>query len=126
MQVSADITDWSGIIIPNECRDLVTIGNEVRVGIKSDRCCGSYFTILHKINNKRFLASLFNSGCNTCEDVVAIIDTECIFEIPTYRDVNYNFKDYCVSSGIAYGITGFRKQEKEILLDLHYDDLIFD
>jgi hypothetical protein len=132
MKVSNTITSRNGTIFSNDIKNFITVGNEVKIAIKSDRCNVSNFTILYKLSPKRFLASLYNTGTNTSEDVIIIIDLDCIFEIPTYVHSNLNLCNYHNFTNIENLDTELallheknKEDLEEKLLPLHYSDLIF-
>lgn len=126
LQTSSDLVNWSGIILSEECRKYVTNGNLLRIKLNGERCYGCcYFTILHKLNNKKFLANVHNNYCSKYEDTVIIIDTDSICEIPTIWEVNDNFKEFDKKEGLGYSMTGYRENKNENLIDITYDELIF-
>ena len=126
LNTSSDMTNWGGTILPEKCRESVCAGNILRIKLKGDRGSGCvYFSILHKVSNKRFLANIVNRYGSKFEDVVIIIDTDCISEIPTIWEENENFERQEKEEGIGYTITGFRNGQNEKLLEITYDDLVF-
>jgi hypothetical protein len=123
-----EITNWSGIILPLDARSLVSTGNLLRFMLEGDRGSGCiYFTILHKISEARFLASVKNMYCVHFEDVVIIIDTGALHEIPTQWEENNSFAIYAdITSGIGYTITGYREITDKEYININYDGLVFE
>lgn len=123
-----EVTNWSGIIIPENSRKLVCPGNLLRFLIEGVRVNGCvYFTILHKISEKKFLACIKNIYCSLYEDVVVVLDTDAIHEIPVgWEENNESFAIYKnVQCGEGYAITGYREIKEKELIDMSYDGLIF-
>lgn len=122
-----EVTNWSGIIIPENCRNLVCPGNLLRFMVEGTRVNGCvYFTILHKISGKKFLACIKNMYCSLYEDVVVVVDTDAIHEIPVGWENNESFAIYeNIQSGEGYALTGYREIKDKELIDMSYDGLIF-
>ena len=119
-----ELTNWSGIILPNESRNCTTVGNLIRFLVDGYGCI--YMTILYKLTDKRFLATVRNIYLSNYEDIVIVIDTDAIHEVPVGWEENKSYAEYeNIIEGPGYIITGSRDIPDAEKIDLTYDDLVF-
>eukprot|EP01126_Amoeba_proteus_P014603 TRINITY_DN16454_c0_g1_i1.p1 TRINITY_DN16454_c0_g1~~TRINITY_DN16454_c0_g1_i1.p1 ORF type:complete len:133 (-),score=32.43 TRINITY_DN16454_c0_g1_i1:19-417(-) len=85
-----------------------------------------YFTVLKRLTEFRFLASLTNMYCSEYEDIVLIIDSRAVTEVPVDWDMNKNLAQYrSITEGFGFSITGTSGFLQDGSLELTYDDLFF-
>lgn len=64
--------------------------------------------------------------CSLYEDVVVVLDTDAIHEIPVGWQNNESFAIYeNIISGEGYALTGYREIKDKEFIDISYDGLIF-
>lgn len=120
------VTNWSGIILDENIRNLCTVGNTVRISLKYNNDNNIiYVNLIHKFFDGKFLACIHNKYDTTYEDIVFIMNTGCITEIPTDWFGNELLKQYDKTEGIGYTFTGFGSlKNDDEQYELNYDGLI--
>jgi hypothetical protein len=121
------VVNWHGMILDENIRNHIKVGNIVRVFVKSDIFkdqCVIYFTLLHKISSTRYLACIENKYLSEYEDIVMTIDTRAISEIPIDWPQNEFLSEFNITEGLGYHITGLcAVKENYENYDIGYDGL---
>jgi hypothetical protein len=106
---TSHVTNWHGIILDDNVRAHIKQGNLVRMYLFYDKDCTRsviYCTILMKLTENRFLATIKNMYLSEYEDVVFVIDVRAITEIPVSWSRNDNLKHFERTSGQGFVFTG--------------------
>lgn len=128
MTSSQTVTNWSGILLPDEIRYQIRPTNLVRIWIKNgEDSHGPYVFILKQLTRFRYLACIRNMYLSDYEDTVFVIDARAITEIPVCWNMNDNFVEYTsITAGPGFRITGLSGfVPTDDLIDVTYDDVIF-
>jgi tetratricopeptide (TPR) repeat protein len=110
------VTNWGGIILEEDVRQHLQVGHIVRAMYclkekffqteEEKRSCDhiSYFELLHKIDDYRFLAKISNQYMDQYDNIVVVLDIRAISEIPiTWND---GLEKYDKKEGDGFSMTG--------------------
>lgn len=104
------VSNWRGVILDEPIRGYVDVGNILRVSIASkidNDTYVIYFRTLYKINDTKYLATIENMYMSKYEDIIIVIDTRSITEIPTDWPGNESFKLFNnINEGEGFFCTG--------------------
>jgi hypothetical protein len=142
------VTNWGGVILSEAIRTHITTGNIVRVMFTkhpefqptqyeiTQRTAWKYTGVIYcrillKLDDTHCLACIENMYCSEYEDIIVVIHTGAVSEVPFFFSGNENLvaTGLEVSSGEGFGCTGMgaavgeTEGEEEVLYDLNYEKL---
>jgi hypothetical protein len=122
----SEVSNWSGVTLDETVRKYITPGNIVRVAIKGEYQCVIYFRILMKVEEFRYLAEIENYYLSKFENIVIVIDSRGITEIPLEWEGNGNLLQFDLKQGDGFSVTGLGALVDDgELFPLTYSDLSF-
>jgi hypothetical protein len=134
LSATKTVTNWGGIILPEKIRTELRPGNLVRVSLRvkedsEEKNWGNviYFTLLLQLTPYRHLATIRNMYMSEYEDIILVIDSRAVTEIPVGWEMNENLAEYReIRRGKGFGITGasgFHAGDGK--MEFNYDDVGF-
>jgi hypothetical protein len=101
------VTNWSGILLSDDVKSHVQVGNVLRMSMKDKQWeYLPYFRTILQISPMEFLATVENHYTCEYEDIIVLLNTNAITEIPTTWEGNENFASYDKVIGEGFGTTG--------------------